>query len=155
MAIRSQGTQLQLLIPPAGPVTVGEVVSFEGPGDAANAIDCTHLGSGDVADEIPGVMRDGHLDLMINFNSQDAGQQQLLLQSFAHDQIQAKLVLHDSTTILFNCYVIEFRPTGRLDSKIEVNVRLLVTGLIGWSNVFIPRWDVPGQSWDSGYVWPP
>jgi len=128
-AIRTQGTAIAYKVPPGSTfLPLGEVISFDGPGGRGSVIDITNLAS-TAKEKLPGLPDEGQLAMVANFHGADAGQQALYNARNAQTLISMQLTLTDASIIVFNGYILEYKLTGRADSKVELALTMEITGL--------------------------
>jgi hypothetical protein len=131
-AIRTQGTIIAHL--KTGPSTyepIGEVISFDGPGGKAAIIDITNLQS-TFKEKLPGLPDEGAFSMTANFSGSDLGQQALQAARTAQSPVQMKITFVDTSTATFSAYVMEFKISGKADSKVEIAIPLEITGAVTW-----------------------
>lgn len=128
----SQGTVLQ--IGSGSPISydpIGEIISFTGPGGAAQVIDVTDLDS-EAKEKLMGLRDEGQVSFTINFvpgNTQHAA-----LRTARADRTLTtfQIVFADDadTTWTFTAYVTGFSIAGGVDNVLSGNVTLEITGAI-------------------------
>lgn len=134
-AIRTQGTIIAATAttPPVTFTTIGEVISFDGPGGKAAIIDTTNLAS--VAKEkLPGLPDEGQFTLTVNYVSTDPGQSALSAARLAQSVVHFKVTLVDGGLATFDAFVMEFKVSGKADSKVEASIGMEITGLVTWTD---------------------
>jgi predicted secreted protein len=132
-AIRTQHTIIaySLVTPPVTYTPLGEVISFDGPGGKAAIIDITNLAS--VAKEkLPGLPDEGQFSMTCNFAGEDAGQQALADARTGQDLVNFKVTFTDASTAAFAAYVMEYKISGKADSKVELALTVEITGAVAW-----------------------
>ncbi len=114
--------------------TIGEVVSFDGPGGKATIIDATHLQS-TAKEKLAGLPDEGEISMTLNFVPSDAQQTGLRNDRAARTKRNFKIVFTDAgaETASFSAYVLEYKLSVKPDSKVELAVTLEITGPISWS----------------------
>lgn len=114
--------------------TIVGVVDFSGPGGEATVIDTTHLGS-TAKEKLIGLRDEGQLSLSMNYSSGDAGQAALRAAQASRTLKNIKITFADSgaETADFKAYVLGGALSGGVDSKVESNVTLEITGAITWT----------------------
>jgi predicted secreted protein len=134
-AIRTQGTIIaaSAATPPVTFTTIGEVISFDGPGGKAQIIDTTNLAS--VAKEkLPGLPDEGQFTLTVNYVSTDPGQAALAAARLSQSIMHFKVTLVDGGLATFDAYVMEYKISGKADSKVEASIGMEITGLVDWTD---------------------
>jgi hypothetical protein len=132
-AIRTQGTQLQYENPTSSGtyLPIGEAISWDGPGGKAAIIDTTNLAS-TFKEKLPGLPDEGAFGIVVNFDGKDPGQLQMQADRAAQALRKFKITFSNSATALFNAYVMEFKVTGKADSKVEAAINMEITGQVTW-----------------------
>ena len=131
-AIRTQGTIIaHLLTAPSTYENIGEVISFDGPGGKAAIIDITNLAS-TFKEKLPGLPDEGSFSMTLNFSGSDLGQQALATARTAQSLVHMKITFVDASTATFAAYVMEYKISGKADSKVEVAITLEITGAVAW-----------------------
>jgi hypothetical protein len=134
-AIRTQGTTIAVAnkTTPTTFIPIGEVISFDGPGGKAAIIDITNLAS--VAKEkLPGLPDEGQFTLTVNLTGLDAGQGELRDSRIAQELRHFKVTLVDGSVAAFDAYIMEFKVSGKADSKVEATIGMEITGLVAWTD---------------------
>lgn len=134
-AIRTQGTIIGVAsaTPPVTYVTIGEVISFDGPGGKAQIIDVSNLAS-TAKEKLPGLPDEGQFTLTVNYVSTDPGQSDLAAARLAQSIRHFKVTLVDGGLATFDAYVLEFKISGKADSKVEASIGMEITGLATWTD---------------------
>lgn len=135
-AIQFQGIQLQRGNG-AGPevfTTIGEVMSFSGPGGNATVIDASHAQS-TAKEKLMGLKDEGQLSFEANLVPGDAAQTGLRTDRNNRTLRNFKLILTDAgpTTLTFAAYVLGFAIAGSADDKITLSVTLEISGAVTWA----------------------
>lgn len=114
--------------------TIGEVVTFQGPGGEAAEIDVTNLKSS-AKEFIMGLPDEGDVSLSLNLDPQDAQQTALRADRAAQTLRNFRITLTDSgaTTVSFAAYVKGFSISGGIDDKVTADVALRVSGALTWA----------------------
>lgn len=137
-AIETQGVLIQRG-DGGGPVetfaTIGEIISFDGPGGSASVIDATSLDS--VAREkLMGLPDEGQFSFEMNLVPGDEGQQGLRADRKARVLRNFKITLtdEDQTTLTFSAFVLEFSISGGVDDKVTASCTMEISGEVVWSD---------------------
>ncbi len=143
-AIRTQGTVIAVanITTPTTFITIGEIISFDGPGGKAQVIDITNLSSTG-KEKLPGLPDEGQFTLMVNFNALDSGQQELRGSRIAQELRHLKITFVDGGIATFDSYIMEFKVSGKADSKVEASIGLEITGLVTWTDPVLLAEDMP------------
>ena len=67
-----------------------------------------------------------------NFSGSDLGQQALQSARTAQSLVTMKITFVDLSTATFSAYVMEYKISGKADSKVEVAITLEITGAVAW-----------------------
>ncbi len=128
-AIESQGVTLSWKAE-----TVGEVLSFSGPGGSAAIIDKTNLAS-TAREKMMGLPDEGQLTMEVSLDPTDDGQVQLRTDRVSRTRREAILTLTDATntTLTFNAYCLGFAISGSVDDKITASITLEIDGAVTWN----------------------
>jgi Lambda phage tail tube protein, TTP len=154
-AIRTQGTIIDRE-DPARPflfLPIGEIIAWTGPGGKASLIDATTLAS-TVKRKLPGLLDEGTFAITVNFSSDDDGQEQLIADRLAQTLRHFRITFTDRGTAVFSAWVMEFKTSGKLDSKVEASITLEIDDVVDWTPASASRWvdgwpDVdPVADWD-------
>ena len=115
--------------------TVGEIVSFTGPGGSASIIDITHLGS-TRREKMMGIPDEGQFSFDVNLVPADTGQVALRADRASRTKRECILELTDDsvdpTTLTFDAYCLNFSIQGAVDDKVQASVTLEITGEVTW-----------------------
>jgi predicted secreted protein len=133
-AIRTQKTTVtySTVTPPTTFSPLGEIISFDGPGGKASIIDITNLAS--IAKEkLPGLPDEGQFSMVCNYSGDDVGQAALHAARTAQTLTHFKVTFTDTSIAAFDAYVMEYKISGKADSKVEVAITLEITGLVTWT----------------------
>lgn len=135
-AIETQGTELKRGdgATPEVFTTVGEVVSFTGPGGSASVIDVTHLLS-TAREKRMGLPDEGQFTFEVNLIPSDTAQIGLRTDRAARTLRNFQLVLTDvaTTTLSFAAYVTGFSLSGGVDNVTKASVTLEISGAVTWA----------------------
>ncbi len=114
--------------------TVGEVISFDGPGGSATVIDATHLAS-TAREKLMGLPDEGQFSMELNLDPSDTEQVGLKDDRVNRTKRNFELLLTDAgpTKLSFAGFVLEYRISGGVDDKINLSVVIEITGAIVWS----------------------
>jgi hypothetical protein len=117
---------------PSGDLSIGEIISFDGPGGEGEVIDATHLGS-TAKEKLMGLPDEGQLSFECNLVDGDAGQ--ALLRTRRDDQAldAFKITLPGSEILTFNAYVLGFKVAGGVDEVVRASVTLEISGAVTWA----------------------
>src|SRR5690242_14946766 len=133
MAIRTQGTIIEhLKTAPSTYEVIGEVISFDGPGGKAAIIDITNLASL-AKEKLPGLPDEGQFSMVCNFAGGDTGQQALAAARSGQTLTHFKVTFTDTSVAVFDAYVMEYKISGKADSKVELALTLEITGAVAWT----------------------
>jgi hypothetical protein len=115
--------------------TVGEVVSFTGPGGQANVIDVTSLES-TRREKRMGIPDEGQFTCEVNLVPDDTGQVALRADRASRTLRVAILELTDTddTIITFDAYCTQFSIQGSVDDKVQASITLEITGEAVWTD---------------------
>jgi hypothetical protein len=114
--------------------TVGEQVSFAGPGGVAGTYQVTNLQSTRV-EKRPSLPDEGDFSFECNLVPNDEGQLAILADKASRTVRTCILTLSDGTTLTFDAYCTGFAISGGVDTKIAAAVTLAVTDKVVWSNM--------------------
>lgn len=128
-------------------VTVGEVISFDGPGGSAQIIDTTHLASL-AKEKAMGLADEGELGLELNCNFGDAGQDLMrdarTIQRLCNFRLQLprgpateSAVLSPAQRATFQGYVSTFSLSAGVDNVIKASASVIITGSVGFADMTI------------------
>lgn len=135
-AIETQGTLIQRENngSPSTYTTIGEIVSFNGPGGSASIIDVTSLDS-EAKEKLIGLKDEGQFTLECNLVPDDAGQTGLRSDRDNRTKRGFRVILTDDsqTTLIFQAYVLGFSIGGGVDDKVSLSITLEITGQVTWS----------------------
>jgi predicted secreted protein len=133
-AIRTQKTTIgyTTVTPPVTYSPLGEIISFDGPGGKASIIDITNLAS-DAKEKLPGLPDEGSFSLVCNYSGDDAGQAALSAARMNQALTHFKVTFTDGSTAVFAAYVMEYKISGKADSKVEVAITMEITGAVDWT----------------------
>jgi predicted secreted protein len=134
-AIRTQGTVIAVenKTTPATLIVIGEVISFDGPGGKAAIIDITNLASA-AKEKLPGLPDEGQFTLSVNFNADDPGQAELRASRIAQELRVFHVTFVDGGVAKFSAYIMEFKVSGKADSKVEASIGMEISGLVTWTD---------------------
>jgi len=108
--------------------TIGETLSFDGPGGSASVIDVTHLAS-TAREKRKGLKDSGQFTVQVNRVFGDAGQQALISAQDDDEPYNFKVTYADGTIHYFKALVMEFRSSGGgVDEVLRGQVTLEITG---------------------------
>lgn len=115
-------------------LTVGEVVSFSGPGGQANVIDVTSLES-TRREKMMGIPDEGQFTCEVNLVPDDTGQIAMRTDRASRTLRTAILTLTDtpSTTLTFSAYCTQFSIAGAVDDKVQASITIEITGEVVWA----------------------
>ena len=134
-AISSQGVQLKRGngAQPEVFTSIGQIVTFSGPGGTATVIDATHLGS-TAKEKVMGLADEGQLTFDIQYDPANV-QHKALIDDRA-DKVARSFMLvladADASEIEFTAYVTGFSIEGGVDALVMASVTLEITGAITW-----------------------
>lgn len=121
---------------------IGEVTDFNGPGGAAAVIDISHLQS-TAKEKLIGLRDEGQLNLTLNYNATDSGQDGLKSDRAARIKNLYDIHFTDSDTSTsasvmpsradFWAYSQQFQVQGAVDAKVVANSVLEITGAVNYS----------------------
>ncbi|SRR5579885_2586800 len=133
-AIRTQGTSIEIehSDTPGTFIKIGRCVSFDGPGGKAAIIDTTDLDS-TAKEKLPGLPDEGSFSLVLNYNSKDNGQKEMQAARTAQALRHFRVTFTDTGKAEFDAYVMEWKLSGRQDSKVEANATLEITGAVTYT----------------------
>jgi hypothetical protein len=133
-AIRTQHTTVtySTVTPPTTFSPLGEIISFDGPGGKAAIIDITNLASL-AKEKLPGLPDEGQFALVCNYSGDDAGQAALQAARGSQTLTHFKVTFTDTSIATFDAYVMEFKISGKADSKVEVALTMEITGAVAWT----------------------
>ena len=117
---------------PSGDLTIGEIVSFDGPGGEAEVIDATHLGSS-AKEKLMGLPDEGQFSFECHLIKDNEGQ--TLLRTRRDDQTldAFKITLPAGEILTFSAYVLGFKIAGGVDEKVMASVTLEISGAVTWA----------------------
>jgi predicted secreted protein len=70
--------------------------------------------------------------MVCNFAGADAGQQALAEARTDQTLVHFKVTFTDASTAAFDAYVMEYKISGKADSKVELALTLEITGAVAW-----------------------
>jgi len=114
--------------------SIGEIISFQGPGGSASVIDTTHLLSA-AKEKRMGLMDEGQFTFEANLDTADTEQTGLRADRAARTLRNFQIALNDvaNTVISFSAYVLSFSVQGGVDDKVGASVTLEISGPVtGW-----------------------
>ena len=85
-------------------------------------------------EKLPGLPDEGQFTLSVNFNALDPGQQELRASRIAQELRTFKVTFVDGGIANFTAYIMEFKVTGKADSKVEASIGMEITGLVTWTD---------------------
>lgn len=136
MALESQGVVLywSTTTSLSTVITVGQVVSFNGPTGSASIIDVTHLGS-TAKEKQMGLPDEGNISFDLILATSDNGQTKMRECRSARTKGHWCLKLTDSSISVLHGdgYVTGFSITGAVDDVIKANTQVEITGPVTWT----------------------
>ncbi len=111
-------------------LTLGEMVTFDGPGGSASMYETTHLLS-TAKEKKVGLMDEGQLTLSMNWCLEtDLGQQEASDARKARSEKNFKLTFSDDSTASFAGYVMGMSASGGVDDKVNGSITIEITGAV-------------------------
>lgn len=109
--------------------TIGEITDFDGPGGSATIINATHLQS-TAQEKLMGLPDEGQFSMTLNFDPTDTnGQNRCRALRAAQTLGYFRVTFTDSpaTVATFTAFVMEYRISGAVDDKVNLNITLEIT----------------------------
>ncbi len=120
--------------------TIGEIVSFTGPGGSAGVIDVSHLLSTRKEKRL-GLPDEGQISFEMNMVPGNAGQVLFRKKRDAREEANFIIVFSDdtstdeATTASFAGFAAEFSVSGGVDDKVSASATIEITGEVTWSDL--------------------
>src|SRR3954466_4489659 len=131
-AIETQGFTFEIAADDGSPITytaVGEVVSFNGFDGKAAEIDVTHLQS-TAKEFLMGLQDFGSFSIEVSYLPADAGQVAMRAAKASRDRQIFRCTFSDSSTAVFNGYVLSNPVSGGVDAKVNGSFDIRITGSV-------------------------
>lgn len=131
-AIEAQGIVLAVTVgSPTNMTTIGNVVSFSGPGGSASVIDITNLSS-TAKEKMMGLPDEGQLTMDINYDPDNASHILIRNARKTRTRCEFTITLTDTTnTVLtFRGYVLGFAITAGVDQVVKASITIEIDGAV-------------------------